>query len=94
MQATWTNARRLHGSLHGFSVLGQSLGAAAFIHPCQPTVARQSLFYGCLLPGSPGFLRGSAYCSEWVAKKFADSYPKIICVLIDIQGIPLTEHIH
>jgi hypothetical protein len=39
-------------------------------------------------------LRGSAYCSEWVAKKFADSYPKIICVLIDIQGIPLTEHIH
>jgi len=29
-----------------------------------------------------------------VAKKLADSYPKIICVLIDIQSIPLTEHIH
>jgi len=29
-----------------------------------------------------------------VAKKLADSNPKIICVLIDIEGIPLTEHIH
>jgi len=29
-----------------------------------------------------------------VAKKLAVSYPKIIRVLIDIQGISLTEHIH
>jgi hypothetical protein len=64
------------------------------MHPCQPTVARQSLFYGCLLPGSHGFLRGSAYCSKWMAKKFADSYPKIICVFIDMQGMPLTKHNH
>ena len=93
---------RRHGQMHDACMvryvdlvpLGQSLTAAAFIHLCQPTVAKQSLFYGCLLPGSHGFLRGSAYCSEWVAKKLADSYPKIICVLVDLHRVPLTEDIY
>ena len=57
-------------------------------------VAKQSLFYGCLLPGSHRFLQSSFYRSELVAKKVTVSYPKIICVLVDIQGIGLTEHIH
>jgi len=29
-----------------------------------------------------------------MAKKLAVSDPKIICVLIDTQGVPLIEHIH
>jgi hypothetical protein len=45
-------------------------------------LAKQSLFCGCFLPGPRRFLRGTAYCSELVAKKLADSYPKIIGILI------------
>jgi len=58
------------------------------------SLAKQSLFCGCFLPGPRRFLRGSAYCSELLAKKLADSYPKIICILIDAHGIALIEHIH
>jgi len=29
-----------------------------------------------------------------MAKKLTVSYPKIMRILIDIQGIPLTEHTH
>ena len=57
-------------------------------------LANQRFFDGCLLPGPRRFLRSSIDCSDLVAKKLADSYPKIICVLIDIQSVPLTEHIH
>jgi hypothetical protein len=74
---------------------GRPLNArAAFIHPCQPTVAKQLLFYGCLLPCAHRFLRSSFYRSELVAEKLSVRYPKIICVLIDVQGISLTEDIH
>jgi hypothetical protein len=68
--------------------------AAAFIHPFLLAVAKQSLFYGCLPPGSHRLWRGSVYCSKLTAKKLADSNPKIICVLIDVHGVPLTEDIH
>ena len=58
------------------------------------SVAKQSFFYGCLLPGARRFLHSSSYRSKLVAKKHADSYPKIICVLIDVHGILLTEYLH
>jgi hypothetical protein len=60
----------------------------------QPTVAKQLLFYGCLLPGAHRFLRSSFYRSELVAEKLSGRYPKIICVLIDVQGVSLTKDIH
>jgi hypothetical protein len=69
-------------------------GPVAFIHPCQPTVAKQLLFYGCLLPGAHRFMRSSSSGSELMAEKLSARYPKIICVLIDVQGISLTEDIH
>ena len=62
--------------------------------PVSLTVPEQSLFYRRVPPGPRRFLRGSSYCSELVAKKLADSYPKIIRVLINIQSILVTEHIH
>ncbi|MGC1691164.1 MAG: hypothetical protein WA756_14740, partial [Pseudolabrys sp.] len=74
---------------------GRPLSApATFIHPCEPVVAKQSLFYGCLLPSVHRFLHSSFYRSELLAKKCALSYPKVVCVLINVQGIPLTEHLH
>jgi len=69
-------------------------GPAIFVHPRQPTVVKQLPFYGCLVPGAHRFLRSPFYRSELVAEKLSDRYPKIICVLIDVQGISLTEDIH
>ena len=74
---------------------GRPLNApAAFIHPCQPTSPNNRFSMAAFCQARTAFCTVLSYRSELVAKKRADSYPKIICVLIDIHGILLTEYLH